>query len=57
PSGKYEVFAGNFSGKKVVESPGDARYRPSGLAQGPDGSLYVTDDANGTVFRIVYTGK
>lgn len=57
PSGKYEVFAGNFSGKKVVESPGDARYRPSGLAQGPDGSLYVTDDTNGTVFRIVYTGK
>lgn len=57
PSGKYDVFAGNFSGKKEVKSPGDARYRPAGLAQGPDGSLYVTDDFNGTVFRIVYTGK
>lgn len=57
PSGKQEVFAGNFSGKPVLKSPGDSRYRPCGLAQGPDGSLYVTDDSHGTVFRIVYTGK
>lgn len=57
PSGKYEIFANNFAGKKDLQSPGEARYRPCGLAQGPDGSLYVTDDYNGTVFRIVYTGK
>lgn len=57
PSGKYEIFADNFAGKKDLRSPGDARYRPCGITQGPDGSLYVTDDFNGTVFRIVYTGK
>ena len=30
--------------------------RPVGLAQGPDGSLYVTDDARGRIWKIVYTG-
>jgi glucose/arabinose dehydrogenase len=27
------------------------------LAQGPDGALYVTDDAGGRIYKIVYTGK
>jgi len=27
--------------------------RPTGLAQGPDGSLYVADDQNGKVWRII----
>lgn len=27
--------------------------RPTGLAQGPDGSLYVSDDAHGRIWRIV----
>ncbi len=58
PAGDYETFAGGFAQTSgSIESPGDAKYRPCGLAQGPDGSLYVTDDAAGTVFRIVYTGK
>jgi glucose/arabinose dehydrogenase len=57
PSGKYTVFADGFTGDKPMKSPGDARYRPTGLAQGPDGSMYLTDDSHGTVFRIVYTGK
>lgn len=53
PSGNYTVFAGGFKGSE----PGNAGYRPSGLAQGNDGSLFVADDARGTIFRIVYTGK
>jgi hypothetical protein len=32
-------------------------HRPSGLAQSPDGALYVTDDAGGRIYKIVYTGK
>ena len=32
-------------------------HRPTGLAQGPDGALYVTDDAGGRIYKIVYTGK
>ena len=31
--------------------------RPVGLAVGPDGSLYVADDASGRIWRVIYTGK
>ncbi|MBK0384074.1 PQQ-dependent sugar dehydrogenase [Pedobacter sp. SD-b] len=54
PSGKWEVFANGFSGLTEVISPGQAQHRPCGLAQGPDGSLYVTDDAKGSIFKISY---
>jgi glucose/arabinose dehydrogenase len=54
PSGEWEIFADGFSGGKDIASPGDAKHRPCGLAQGPDGSLYVSDDAGGTIYRIVY---
>lgn len=53
----YEIFADNFTGTEEMKGPGDARYRPTGLAQGNDGSLYVSDDSHGAIFRIVYTGK
>lgn len=32
---------------------GDSSFRPSGLATGPDGSLYIAADASGTVWRVV----
>ena len=54
PSGEWEIFADNFAGATDLSSPGDAKHRPCGLAQGPDGSLYVSDDQGGTIFRIVY---
>ncbi len=54
PSGKWEVFADGFAGEKQVMSPGSAEHRPCGLAQGPDGSLYVSDDSKGTIYRIMY---
>ncbi len=57
PSGEYEIFANGFAGMERVESPGDAAHRPTGLAQGPDGSLYVSDDTGGTIYRIVYNQK
>jgi glucose/arabinose dehydrogenase/mono/diheme cytochrome c family protein len=52
--GQCEVFADGFAGK--VESPGQAEHRPSGLAVGPDGSLFVSDDVRGRIYRIVYRG-
>lgn len=57
PSGDWEVFAGGFAGREKITSPGQAMFRPCGLAQGPDGSLYVTDDAKGYVWKISYNGK
>ncbi len=57
PSGDWEVFADNFAGGPEYMQPGKAKHRPCGLAQGPDGSLYISDDSGGTVYRIIYTGK
>jgi len=57
PSGEWEIFADNFAGGDAFISPGKAKHRPCGLAQGPDGSLYVSDDSGGTVYRIIYNGK
>ncbi|WP_316820474.1 PQQ-dependent sugar dehydrogenase [Pedobacter gandavensis] len=54
PAGEWEVFADGFSGLNEVMVPREALHRPCGLAQGPDGSLYVTDDVKGTVYRIGY---
>ncbi|MGI8951305.1 MAG: PQQ-dependent sugar dehydrogenase [Chitinophagaceae bacterium] len=57
PSGKWEIFADNFAGVQTINSPSQAKHRPCGLAQGPDGSLYVSDDNKGTIYRIIYTGS
>jgi glucose/arabinose dehydrogenase len=57
PSGQWEVFADNFSGSAAKTASGRADHRPCGLAQGPDGSLYVSDDTKGTIYRIVYPAK
>ena len=35
-------------------NPRDARYRPTGLAEGPDGALYISDSQNGYVFKVTY---
>jgi len=53
-SGKCEIFADGFAG--TDKSPGKAAHRPSGLAVGPDGSLYVSDDVAGRIYRVVYHG-
>jgi glucose/arabinose dehydrogenase len=53
-SGKCEIFADGFAG--ADKSPGKAAHRPTGLAVGPDGALYVADDVSGRIYRIVYRG-
>jgi glucose/arabinose dehydrogenase len=54
PDGKWEVFADGFAGTEQQKASGHAVHRPCGLAQGPDGSLYVTDDNKGTIYKITY---
>jgi mono/diheme cytochrome c family protein len=55
PSGKYIVFADGFAG--AVKDPGEAAHRPSGLAVGPDGALYISDDQHGRIWRVTYQGS
>lgn len=50
PTGKWEVFADGFAGANINR----ATYRPCGLAQAPDGSIYVSDDNNGSIWKIAY---
>ncbi len=56
PAGDWEIFADGFKGADILASPGDAVYRPMGLAFGPHGSLYVSDSRKGRIWRIVYKG-
>jgi glucose/arabinose dehydrogenase len=54
PSGNWEVFADGFAETNVIKSPRDAKHRPCGIAQGPDGSLYIVEDRDGKIWRIMY---
>jgi glucose/arabinose dehydrogenase len=55
-SGKWEVFADGFTGIDTVVNTSDARYRPMGLAEGPDGSLFITESNKGKIWRVMYKG-
>ena len=50
-TGEYEDFMTGFV-------TGDAQVwgRPVGVVVAPDGSLLMSDDGSGTVWRIAYTG-
>ena len=53
-AGGFVVFADGFAG--AVKEPGRADFRPSGLAMGPDGALYISDDKHGRIWRVTYHG-
>jgi glucose/arabinose dehydrogenase len=49
---QYETFANGFAGANL--QPDAAKHRPVGLAQGPDGAMYIADDKGGRVWRVTY---
>jgi glucose/arabinose dehydrogenase len=56
PTGPWEVFADGFAGRDNIANTSDAKYRPMGLALGPEGSLYVSDSKMGKIWRIMFKG-
>lgn len=56
PSHTWEVFADGFAGVDTIFKTRDAIYRPMGLAEGPDGSLYICDSNKGKIWRIQFKG-
>ncbi len=56
PAGEWEVFADGFAGIDPIPNTGDAAARPMGLAEGPDGSLYVSESVNGRIWKVQYRG-
>ncbi len=56
-TGDYEIFADGFAGQTPLMERDNATYRPSGVAQGPDGSLYIANDKTGRIWRVMYRGQ
>jgi glucose/arabinose dehydrogenase len=54
PAGTFEEFATDFGGAALPADPKLAQHRPVGVAVGPDGTLYVTDDVKGRIWRITH---
>ncbi|MEL7028599.1 MAG: PQQ-dependent sugar dehydrogenase [Pseudomonadota bacterium] len=57
PSGPSKDFLNGFAGVDPISGPGQARYRPTGLAQGPDGAVYVADSVEGRIWKVTYAGE
>jgi glucose/arabinose dehydrogenase len=56
PSGDWEVFADGFPEVDTIVNTSDAKYRPMGIAMGPDGSLYFSDSEKGKIWRVMFKG-
>jgi mono/diheme cytochrome c family protein len=54
---KWEVFADGFTGRDTLVNTSDSKYRPMGLAQGPDGSLYISESEKGKIWKVKFNGK
>lgn len=56
PTGECEAFADGFAGVDLIKKMQDAKYRPMGLSEGPDGSLYISESKQGKIWRVIFNG-
>jgi glucose/arabinose dehydrogenase len=58
-AGSPTVFADGFAGFDAADAatPRRAVYRPIGIAEGPDGALYIADSQKGRLWRIDYEAR
>lgn len=57
PAADWEVFADGFAKVDPIVSVSNAVYRPMGLTEGPDGSLYISDTEKGKIWRVMFKGN
>ncbi len=55
PTGEWSVFADGFAGGQIASSS-QADNRPTGVAVGPGGAVYVSDSLRGRIWRIAPAG-
>lgn len=57
-SGDWVTFANGFAGPEPVMNPRNAVHRPMGLAEGPDGAIYISSlMSGGRVWKVTYEGE
>lgn len=57
PKGIIEIFADGFARVDTIVNVRDAVFRPMGLAEGPDGALYVSETEKGAIWKIEFKGN
>ena len=56
PTGDWEVFADGFAGVESIVKMEETKYRPMGLSEGPDGSLFISDSKIGRIWKVSFIG-
>jgi glucose/arabinose dehydrogenase len=56
-TGPHKDLATEFAMPNQQPGRDGRAHRPTGLAQGTDGSLYVSDDLGGTIYKISFKGN
>jgi glucose/arabinose dehydrogenase len=55
-TGDWRIFADGFKGTDKLMNPIKTAYRPVGIAEGPDGELYLSEDKHGRIWKISWAG-
>lgn len=56
-TGDWEIFVGGLKGTDKLMNPGKTAYRPVGIAEGPDGEMYLSEDKHGRIWRISWAAE